>query len=87
MLLVTLKIYISTFSHTSYSICFQFLSVASFYIVFFILSYNDYSKYQSFMIGVFYNLMLSPINYILLILEATGFILVDLGVEYVNNQI
>jgi hypothetical protein len=39
------------------------------------------------MIGVFYNLMLSPINYILLILEATGFILVDLGVEYVNNQI
>lgn len=39
------------------------------------------------MIGVFYNLMLSPIHYILLILEATGFILVDLGVEYVNNQI
>jgi len=31
--------------------------------------------------------MTSPINTILLILEATGFILVDLGVEYVNNQI
>lgn len=45
------------------------------------------TKLGSFLQGVSFNLLSTPINYILLILEATGFILIDLGVEYVNNQI
>jgi hypothetical protein len=85
--LVTLKIQFSTYSHTTHSFIIQILSLASFYISFYFLSnYHQLSEFTK-LLGAFPTLMTSFINYALLFLESSGFIMLDVGLGFINRQI
>jgi len=81
--MVNVKIFISTHTHTFWSVTWILISILSFYGFFFFLD-NDYSS-NSILIGIWESLMSFITNYILLFLFYSGFILVDLGMTYLNN--
>ena len=83
VVLVNVKIFISTNTHTFLSLFWQIGSVSWFFAFFFILDFWDGADLQGFL-GVFLGFIT---NYVILFLFMSGFVLVDLGVQYVNDEI
>mmetsp|Transcript_11553 Transcript_11553/g.17429 ORF Transcript_11553/g.17429 Transcript_11553/m.17429 type:complete len:110 (+) Transcript_11553:3332-3661(+) len=83
VVLVNVKIFISTHTHTWLSFFWIMISILSFYILFAILNFVDISDLRGVM-----GIMMSFItNYILLFLYFSGFILVDMGLTFMNNML
>jgi len=89
VILVTVKIFISTSTHTFLSLLFQFLSILSFYLIFALLSYIE-SLYNvdSYNLAGMFPILLSWITtWFLLYFFMVGFILVDYGMMFIDTQV
>jgi phospholipid-transporting ATPase len=82
VVLVNVKIFISTNTHTWLSVFWQVGSIAWYFVLYIILDFAE-SELRGFL-GVF--LTFIP-NYIILFLFTSGFILVDTGIQYINDEI
>jgi hypothetical protein len=81
--LVNVKIFISTHTHTFWSVFWQLGSIILFYCAFLALDLIPNSGLQ----GVLDVLLSYVTNYVILFLFMSGFILVDLGLNYINDVI
>lgn len=82
---MTVKIFISTSSHTFWSILWQLLSVVVFYLVMIFLSVVPISL--SDLLGVARPLLLFMINYLLMLITVVAFSFVDVGMWHIDQQV
>ena len=85
MILVNVKIFVSTSSHTGWSVFWQIGSIALFYCAVAYLSYFEISFMETELLGVFRRLIMYLTNYLLLFLTVVAFIFVDVGMWYIDQ--
>jgi hypothetical protein len=84
-ILANIKIFLSTHTHTWFSLLWQFGSIMWFYVLFF--AQSNYIEFGSELFGMMPKLLGFYLNYCLLLLIVGGFILVDMGMNIVDSLI
>lgn len=84
-MLVTVKILISTSSHTCLSVFFQLGCIIAFYA--YIIVFSIYPFQLSELLGVGRPLLLFITNYLLLFITVIAFSFIDVGMWHIDQQI
>lgn len=85
IVLVTVKIFVSTSSHTGWSIFFQLGCIVAFYVYLIIFTYVPASLSQ--ILGVGRALLYFIENYLLLFITVIAFSIVDVGMWHIDQQL
>lgn len=87
VILVNVKIFISTNTHTAWSLFWQLGSIGWFFVIFGIETNLHDPAYDIPISGMFMIIMRYVTMYILLFFFVCGFIMVDVGMQMVDNYI